>query len=157
MRLARPPFSALSPLLPLLITLALTPPEASGSIPLRLIADPAGENDGDSFGVSVASVGDLNGDGYDDLVVGANYYPSLSGHGRAYIFRRAAPGTRDACLAASRAPERRVLREHADGQPRAGSEADLAGPHALTRHRAIRAPARNGSSEIARATRRDLR
>ena len=74
MLLPRPSFSTCSPLLSLLIALALVPTGAhAGPIPLRLIADPAGENDGDSFGVSVASVGDLNGDGYDDLVVGANY------------------------------------------------------------------------------------
>jgi hypothetical protein len=84
MRLPRP---SLSPLLPLLIALAVLPHGAhANSIPLRLIADPAGENDGDSFGVSVASVGDLNGEGYDDLLVGANYYPTLSGRGRAYVY-----------------------------------------------------------------------
>ena len=81
MRLA-PSFSTLS----LMIALALVPPEAHSAIPLHLIVDPAGENDGDSFGVSVASAGDLNGDGYDDLVVGANYYPTLSGRGRAYVY-----------------------------------------------------------------------
>jgi FG-GAP repeat protein len=86
MHFARPSDSPLSLLLPLLIALSLAPHEASGSVPLRLIADPAGENDGDAFGVSVASVGDLNGDGHDDLVIGANYYPTLSGRGRAYVY-----------------------------------------------------------------------
>jgi FG-GAP repeat protein/type IX secretion system substrate protein len=51
----------------------------------RLLIDPVG-GDGDTFGVSIASAGDVNGDGLDDLIVGANYYPSLSGHGQAYLF-----------------------------------------------------------------------
>jgi hypothetical protein len=84
MHLVRPSFSILSPIA-LLLALALAPPVVRAAVPLHLITDPAGENDGDAFGVSVAPAGDLNGDGYDDLVVGANYYPTLSGHGRAYV------------------------------------------------------------------------
>ena len=56
------------------------------SISSHLLIDPAGEFDGDIFGSSVASVGDVNGDGYDDIVVGANFYPSEGGEGRAYLF-----------------------------------------------------------------------
>jgi hypothetical protein len=38
----------------------------------------------DNFGWSVASAGDMNGDGYPDLIVGAQYY---NGHqGRAYVY-----------------------------------------------------------------------
>jgi hypothetical protein len=59
---------------------------SAASVSSRLLIDPAGEHDGDTFGCSVASAGDVNADGYDDLVIGANYYPSLSGQGRAYVF-----------------------------------------------------------------------
>jgi FG-GAP repeat len=37
----------------------------------RILIDPAGEYSGDFFGCSVAFVGDVNGDGIDDFVVGA--------------------------------------------------------------------------------------
>ena len=59
---------------------------ASAAVTSHLLIDPAGENDGDTFGISVASVGDVNGDGYDDFVVGAHFYPSEGGRGRAYLF-----------------------------------------------------------------------
>ncbi len=78
---------------PLVVTFALTisfVTAAHGayaaSVSSRLLIDPAGEHDGDIFGSSVASVGDVNGDGYDDIVVGANFYPSEGGQGRAYLF-----------------------------------------------------------------------
>src|SRR5262245_8582964 len=67
-----------------LVIAAHTPSVAA--ISSHLLIDPVGENDGDTFGSSVASVGDVNGDGYDDVVVGANYYPGLGGQGRAYLF-----------------------------------------------------------------------
>jgi hypothetical protein len=42
-----------------------------------------GENDFDNFGTSVAGAGDVNGDGYADVIVGAQGYPP---GGRAYVF-----------------------------------------------------------------------
>ncbi|MEW6684267.1 MAG: VCBS repeat-containing protein [Nitrospirota bacterium] len=47
---------------------------------------------GDEFGLAVAGPGDINGDGYDDLAVGARYYDDLSAGpagqdiGRVYVF-----------------------------------------------------------------------
>ena len=42
-----------------------------------------GVNPGDLFGTSVASAGDVNGDGYSDVVVGATFY---DGRGRVYVY-----------------------------------------------------------------------
>jgi hypothetical protein len=51
-----------------------------------------GENSGDRFGGAVASAGDVNGDGYDDIIVGAHYYSSQKGkvyvwHGSGHVQR----------------------------------------------------------------------
>ena len=43
-----------------------------------------GETTGDQFGISVSTAGDVNGDGFADVVVGANHYSSNTG--RAYIY-----------------------------------------------------------------------
>ena len=59
---------------------------SAAAVSTRLLTDPQGENDGDIFGCSVASAGDVNADGYDDVVIGANFYPAESGEGRAYVF-----------------------------------------------------------------------
>ena len=46
-----------------------------------------GQAAGDVFGWSVASAGDVNGDGYDDIVVGAPYNDAITTNaGRAYIY-----------------------------------------------------------------------
>jgi len=78
---------------PLIVTLVpaialIVATHAPGAAPVasRILIDPAGEHDGDIFGSSIASVGDANGDGYDDIVIGANFYPSEGGQGRAYLF-----------------------------------------------------------------------
>ncbi|MDD5306209.1 MAG: integrin alpha [Deltaproteobacteria bacterium] len=45
------------------------------------------------FGYSVSSAGDVNGDGYADVIVGADYYSNgQTGEGRAYIYHGAASG-----------------------------------------------------------------
>ena len=45
-----------------------------------------GEAEGDRFGRSVASAGDINGDGYDDLIIGAGVAdPNGSGSGATYV------------------------------------------------------------------------
>ncbi len=43
-----------------------------------------GETTGNTFGLSVSSAGDVNGDGYSDVIVGANGYSTNTG--RAYIY-----------------------------------------------------------------------
>ncbi len=49
-----------------------------------------GETAGDDFGDSVASAGDVNGDGYDDVIVGAFAYSSSTG--RAYLYHGSSSG-----------------------------------------------------------------
>ena len=46
-----------------------------------------------SFGVSVATAGDVNGDGYSDVIVGAHDYDSdQTDEGRAYVYLGSASG-----------------------------------------------------------------
>lgn len=49
-----------------------------------------GETAGDYFGTSVGSAGDVNGDGYADVLIGASNYSSYSG--RAYLYSGGASG-----------------------------------------------------------------
>ena len=44
-----------------------------------------GENNGDVSGFPVSAAGDINGDNYADLLIGASYYPSGSKKGRSYV------------------------------------------------------------------------
>jgi len=54
----------------------------------------AESNQGDAyFGNSVASAGDVNGDGYGDVIVGARYYQNgEAGEGRAYVYHGSSSG-----------------------------------------------------------------
>jgi hypothetical protein len=40
----------------------------AATVTSRILIDPVGENNADFFGTSVAWVGDVNGDSYDDLL-----------------------------------------------------------------------------------------
>ena len=44
-----------------------------------------GENNNDYSGYSVSAAGDINGDGYADLLIGACGYPSGNCTGRSYV------------------------------------------------------------------------
>ncbi len=53
----------------------------------------AGEGTSDYFGWSVASAGDVNGDGYDDVIVGASFDASYTG--KAYVWHGSSTGLTD--------------------------------------------------------------
>jgi hypothetical protein len=59
---------------------------AASSVTSRILIDPVGEYTGDVFGCSVAWVGDVNGDGYDDFLIGAFRYPEIASLGQAYLY-----------------------------------------------------------------------
>ncbi len=58
----------------------------ASSISSRVLIDPVGEHTGDVFGCSVAWVGDVNEDGYDDVLIGAFRYPEIASVGQAYLY-----------------------------------------------------------------------
>ena len=61
---------------------------------LSATADWTAESDqlGAHFGYSVASAGDVNGDGYSDVIVGAYLYDSGQGEGQAFVYQGSAAG-----------------------------------------------------------------
>lgn len=52
-----------------------------------------GENVGDRFGLSVAGAGDFNGDGYDDVVIGAPFYTGSQPNSGAFYLFYGGPGS----------------------------------------------------------------
>jgi hypothetical protein len=67
-------------------------PSLSGNVSISsAAASIAGEGANDMFGKSVAIAGDVNGDGYDDVVVGAPH-AGMSDHGRIYVYFGSAGG-----------------------------------------------------------------
>jgi hypothetical protein len=51
-----------------------------------------GQYGGDKFGHAVASAGDMNGDGFSDVIVGAPTYPTGASMGRVYLYYGSASG-----------------------------------------------------------------
>jgi hypothetical protein len=89
-RLVRLPLRSRSKLaIAMLLAIALLAAPRTGAastITSRVLIDAEGENNADFFGTSVAWIGDVNGDGYDDLLAGAFRYPEIGSIGRAYLY-----------------------------------------------------------------------
>lgn len=62
----------------------------TGDVTADLAWSADGESAGDNFGIAVAGAGDVNGDGYSDIVVGAAGYSNVQG--KAYVFYGSASG-----------------------------------------------------------------
>ncbi|HEX7077629.1 MAG TPA: PKD domain-containing protein [Candidatus Eisenbacteria bacterium] len=87
---------------PAVVSLTGTGTVGSGSLlgAGRMLLAPGGEADGDQFGISAASAGDVNGDGLDDVIVGA-WTNDAGGQdaGRAYLYLGGAnPGSEPALV-----------------------------------------------------------
>lgn len=59
-------------------------PAQAGALNVDLLMTDSGQKAGNQYGISAASAGDFNGDGYDDVIVGANAYAASTG--RAYVY-----------------------------------------------------------------------
>jgi FG-GAP repeat/FlgD Ig-like domain len=66
-----------------LLLFAISPALAVSS---RTLITVTGEATSNFFGHAVSSAGDVNGDGYADVIVGAHYYEPGTGRGRAYLY-----------------------------------------------------------------------
>jgi hypothetical protein len=75
-------------LLPILTVVPGSPAEAQPTLPL--LFEMEGESDDDNFGASVSSAGDVNNDGYDDWVIGADGC-GADGQGRFYLYLGGSP------------------------------------------------------------------
>ncbi|HET9951337.1 MAG TPA: FG-GAP-like repeat-containing protein [Candidatus Eisenbacteria bacterium] len=83
--MALPPRTRLPSLPGLVVILAFAAP-AFASPPAPFLSLP-GEAPGDRFGSSVAATGDLNGDGFTDIVIGAQWSDAVAPNGgRAYVY-----------------------------------------------------------------------
>jgi hypothetical protein len=80
------PLSKLSIAILIAIALLVAPHIGAAAITSQILIDPVGEYTGDVFGCSIAWVGDVNGDGYDDLLAGAFRYPEIASAGQAYLY-----------------------------------------------------------------------
>lgn len=67
-----------------LIAALLLLPTIAGAISSRTLISPTGQAAGDYFGISAKNAGDVNGDGYPDLIVGAYAWNNFQG--RAYVY-----------------------------------------------------------------------
>jgi hypothetical protein len=61
---------------------------SSGGVQAMPAFTGTGETTGDFYGTSVGTAGDVNADGFDDLIVGAHYYQSVTG--KAYVYHGSA-------------------------------------------------------------------
>lgn len=79
-----PPFAAALVLL-LAVAPAVSPALAATPVPILTLT---GEVESDRFGSAVAATGDVNGDGFDDIVVGAQWHDTdgAGNAGRAYVY-----------------------------------------------------------------------
>src|SRR5215813_5413216 len=74
-----------APLIALLL-LAASQSALASSVTSRLLIEPTGQYIGDNFGCSTAWIGDVNGDGNDDLLIGAFRYPDFQSAGQAWLY-----------------------------------------------------------------------
>ena len=72
--------------LSLAITFFVAPAAHAATITDHFLIDPMGEHTGDFFGTSISWIGDVNDDGYDDILVGAFRYPEIQSAGQVYLY-----------------------------------------------------------------------